>query len=143
MAIKGCPFLPRAQWHPSRTAKRLYVPLVSNADPAAGASGEPDSQSTPGWGDRVIWSIHAGPCLQGEFRKVQRSSGDGQLVSPFAGVVFVLLGSRIDAPRVHAINVYVSSARASLVSPLAGFICLCGLGPNGVYGGYGLAAPSL
>ena len=143
MTTKGFPFLPCAQWHPSRTAKRLCVPLASNADPAAGASGETDSQSTPGWGDRVIWAIHAGPCLPGEFRKVQRSSRDGQLVSPFAGVVFVLLISRIDAPRVHAINVYVSSARASMVSLLAGFDCLCGLGHNGVCEGYGLAAPSL
>ena len=54
----------------------------------------------------------------------------------------MLLSSGIDAPRVHAINVYVSSARASLISPLAGFNCLWGLGPNGVCGGYGLAAPS-
>ena len=55
----------------------------------------------------------------------------------------MLLSSRIDAPRVYAINVYVSSARASLVSLLAGFDCLCRLGANVVCGGYGLAAPLL
>ena len=34
----------------------------------------------------------------------------------------MLLSSGIDGPRVHAINVYVFSARASLVSPLACFL---------------------
>ena len=47
---------------------------------------------------------------------------DDQLASPFAGAVFVRLSPGMDVPRVHTINVYISSARASLVSPLACFL---------------------
>ena len=53
---------------------------------------------------------------------VQRGSRDGQLLSPAAGAVSMLLSSGVDAPRAHAMNVYLSSARASLVSPLAHFL---------------------
>ena len=44
--------------------------------------------------------------------------------SPAAGAVSMLLSSGMDAPRAHAMNMYVSSARASLVSPLARFLGL-------------------
>ena len=50
---------------------------------------------------------------------VRRGSRDGQLLSPAAGAVSMLPSSGVDAPRAHAMKVYLSSARASLVSPLA------------------------
>ena len=53
---------------------------------------------------------------------VRRGSRDDQLLSPAAGAVSMLLSSGRDAPRGHAMNVCVSSARASLVSPLARFL---------------------
>ena len=51
----------------------------------------------------------------------RRGSRDGQLLSPAAGAVSMLPSSGVDAPRAHAMNVYLSSARASLVSLLARF----------------------
>ena len=41
---------------------------------------------------------------------------------PLPGPYPLLLSSGVDAPRAHAMNVYLSSARASLVSPLACFL---------------------
>ena len=41
---------------------------------------------------------------------------------PLPGPYSLLLSSGVDAPRAHAMNVYLSSARASLVSPLARFL---------------------
>ena len=52
----------------------------------------------------------------------RRGFRDGQLLSPAAGAVSLLPSSGVDAPRAHAMKVYLSSARASLVSPLARFL---------------------
>ena len=41
---------------------------------------------------------------------------------PLPGPYPLLLSSGVDAPRAHAMNVYLSSARASLVSPMARFL---------------------